>query len=415
LAPNLPGLPPTRDRKGKGAVFRVDPDGRTEQLHALTDGYFTALHVDGDGNVFAASGSGGRVYLIRPDRTVITALDLPERQVLTLAFAEKERLLGTGDAGAVYRIGNEPPKDAHYTTKIFDAQFPSRWGNLRYTGRGALSFEARSGNTAHPDKTWSAWQAPPKIDKLPDGGRARLTSPEGRYVQLRVGFGSSATVLRNLTLYFQPQNQRPRVTDIAVGDDGPPRRLSVAARAQKTRSPVLKIKWKTENPDDDELVYRLYFREEGEQNYKALAGPEPLTRSDYEWNTESVPDGNYVIKVVASDERSNPREDALEHALVSAPFLVDNRKPEIAAVKVTYPTATGRAQDSFSTVTELAYSVDGGDWQALAPKDGIFDDPAEDFVIRLPAGLAAGGHSLAIRAVDSAENVGATQVSFRVK
>ena len=36
-------LPPGRERKGKGAVFRVDPDGRVEQLHALADGYFTAL------------------------------------------------------------------------------------------------------------------------------------------------------------------------------------------------------------------------------------------------------------------------------------------------------------------------------------------------------------------------------------
>src|SRR6185503_915420 len=101
----------TRDRKGRGAVYRVDPDGRVEQLHALADGYFTALHVDNDGNVWAAAGSNGRVYLIRPDRTVITAFDLPERQVLTLAFdasAQKgsgpSGLLGTGDAGALYRI-----------------------------------------------------------------------------------------------------------------------------------------------------------------------------------------------------------------------------------------------------------------------------------------------------------------------
>src|SRR5260370_42172859 len=92
----LPSAPPpttstttatmTRDRQGGGAVCRVDPDGRVEQLHALADGYFTALYVDPDGNVWASSGSNGRVYLIRPDRTVITALDLPERQVLTLAF-----------------------------------------------------------------------------------------------------------------------------------------------------------------------------------------------------------------------------------------------------------------------------------------------------------------------------------------
>src|SRR5262249_40356942 len=46
--------PPGRDRKGKGAIYRVDLDGRVEQLHALADSYFTALSVDRDGNLFAA-------------------------------------------------------------------------------------------------------------------------------------------------------------------------------------------------------------------------------------------------------------------------------------------------------------------------------------------------------------------------
>src|SRR5262249_44423079 len=56
-------LPSARDRKGRGAVYRIDPDGRVEQLHVLGDGYFTALSADSDGNVWAAAGANGRVYL----------------------------------------------------------------------------------------------------------------------------------------------------------------------------------------------------------------------------------------------------------------------------------------------------------------------------------------------------------------
>jgi hypothetical protein len=191
--------------------------------------------------------------------------------------------------------------------------------------------------------------------------------------------------------------------------------VSAFARGAKPRSPVVKLRWRTENPDDDDLIYRLYFREESEGNWKPIGGPEPLTRTDYDWNTESIPDGNYVVKVVVSDERSNPREEALEHSLTSTPFLVDNRKPELSDVRINYPIASGRAHDSFSPISELAYSVDGGDWQPFAPKDGIFDDPNEEFSVKLPATLAAGAHSLAIRAVDAADNVGAVQLSFRVK
>lgn len=418
----------TRERKGRGAIYRVDPDGRVEQLHALADGYFTAIHVDNDGNVWAAAGSNGRVYLIRPDRTVLTALDLPERQVLTLAFDAGAQqavgargalapngLLGTGDAGALYKVSSEPPRDAHYVTRVYDAQFPSRWGNLHWSGGGALTLETRSGNTSRPDKTWSAWASPLRPHGLADGGEGRIASPAGRYLQVRANFGGARTVLRDLTIYYQPQNQRPRVTEITIGDDVTTHHPSAVARGAKPRTPVVKLRWRVDNPDDDDLIYRLYFRAEGDSNWKPIGGAEPLTRTDYDWNTESIPDGNYVVKVVASDERSNPREEALEHSLTSVPFLVDNRKPELVDLRIAWPMATGRAQDSFSPISELAYSIDGGDWQPFAPRDGIFDDPTEEFSFRLPTNLSSGTHSLAVRAVDAADNVGAVQTTFRVK
>ncbi len=402
-----------RDRKGKGAVYRVDADGRVEQLHALADSYFTALFAEADGGVYAASGGSGRVYLLRPDRTVVTAFDLSERQVLSLSFDKGERLLGTGDAGALYVVTPSPPKDAAYTSKVIDAQFPSRWGNLRFRGAGGLTIQTRSGNTAKPDRTWSAWQTPARTDKLPDGGTVRVPSPEGRYLQVKVGFAAKTT-LRDLTVFYQPQNQRPRVTDIIIGEEVTPKRVSAAAR-KTPRSPIIKLRWKTENPDDDDLTYRLYYREESEVNWKPLGGPDPLTRSDYDWNTEPIPDGNYVVKVVASDERSNPKEEALDHSMTSAPFLVDNKKPELLDIKVEYPHVSGRARDSFSPLTELAWSLDGGDWQPLSPRDGVLDDPNEDFSFKLPSNLSPGGHSLALRAVDAADNLGAIQLPFKVK
>ena len=63
----------------------------------------------------------------------------------------------------------------------------------------------------------------------------------------------------------------------------------------------------------------------------------------------------------------------------------------------------------------MAYAIDGGDWSPLGAKDGVFDDLDEAFTLGLPAALAPGTHTLALRAVDSADNVGAAQVTFRVK
>jgi len=60
----------------------------------------------------------------------------------------------------------------------------------------------------------------------------------------------------------------------------------------------------------------------------------------------------------------------------------------------------------------MEYSIDGGDWQVLAAADGIVDDLVESFTIKLPQ-LAAGPHAVAVRAWDSADNVGAGGLTIR--
>jgi hypothetical protein len=418
-APGTGGKTSTAERQGKGALYRIDPDGRIEQLHAISDGFFNDVQVSESG-VFAGvstPGSRGRVFWIQPDRTVLTALELKESDVLALNLTGGAggQFVGTGNSGALYRLGpmGEPPRDAHYLSKVFDAQVLVRWGSLRYAGNGPLSIQTRSGNLAKPDATWSPWQPLSSPSRLPTeewGGK--IASPMGRYLQVRVGFGQRA-LLHDFTLSYQPTNQRPRVTDIQVGEDA----LGRIARgpkstAAKPRQPVVKVLWKVENPDEDELVYRLYIRPVGAaQEWLRLGGQEPLTRTELEWNTESVPDGMYEIRVVASDERANAVGLALTHELISSPFIVDNRRPELR--DVAYEPATGvlrgRAVDAVSPLAELAYSVDGGDFFPMPPRDGVLDDSTEEFSVKLPP-LSPGSHVVVVKAVDAAENATAARI-----
>src|SRR5262249_20850541 len=144
----------------------------------------------------------------------------------------------TGDAGALY-VTTGPAKDAHYTSKIFDAQFASRWGKIVYRGKG-LSFETRSGNTAKPSKGWSSWEklgAPEKA--AGDALAAKVASPPARYFQYRASFAGTDAVLKETSVYFLPQNQRPRIIDVNFGEDTskrPP--LTLQAGATKPRSPI---------------------------------------------------------------------------------------------------------------------------------------------------------------------------------
>ncbi len=408
------------ERKGKGGVFRVEPDGRVEQLHALPDSYFTSLAATADGTIYAGAGTQGRVYQIRPDRTVVTLFDVAERQVNAIMAWDAGIAFVTGDGGATY-FSAGPAKDAAYTSKVFDAGFPARWGNLRFRGDG-VTVSTRSGNTAKPSKGWSAWEALGPRSTQGNTNVGAVKSPGARYVQYKVTLdaaGKATSVLRDVTVYYLPQNQRPRVTDITVGDDPaaaakkPP--VTTATGPSKPRSPIVKLKWKVENPDEDELVYDLSYRPEGEVEWRDLpTGSDPLIKTEFDWNTEALPDGYYRLRVSASDSRANPPNVAMEHSYVSTPFLVDNQKPQVQNLTVKLPAVSGLGQDSFSRIDEIAWSLDGGEWTMVYPTDGIFDSIAESFSLKLPKDLAAGAHTLSIRVADEADNIGSASTTFRV-
>ena len=411
------GAEPSRsgERKGTGALFRVEPDGRVEQLHALAEGYFQSLAATADG-VYAASAAGGKLYLVRADRTVATAFDVDERQVNAVLAWDDKVAFATGDGGAVY-LSRGPAADATYTSKVLDALFAARWGRLRWRGTAGVTVETRSGNTARPGVGWSGWRKLGGVARSSgDSHRGEVDSPPARYLQYRIQL-SGAERVHEVTTYYLPQNQRARVIDVTLGEGDPATRppVTIAPGPQKARTPVVKLTWKVENLDGDELRYTLATRADGAGEWLPVpTGTEPLTKAEFEWNTEALPDGFYRLRVTASDTRANPRDLALEGPLVTPAFLIDNQKPALASVEVRYPLVSGRATDSFSRVDELAWSLDGGEYTMIFPKDGIFDDLSEAFSVELPTGLAPGPHTLSLRVADEADNIGALSVAFRV-
>jgi hypothetical protein len=443
-----PSIGPT-EKKGKGALYRIEASGRIEQLHAIVDGFFNALTVDDRGQVFAAAstpGGRGRLYWVTPERAVFTALEVKEADALTVlpapsvAGAGRGLLLGTGNAGAFYALRETPPADAHYLSKVFAAAVPSHWGRLRYLAEGRVRIETRSGNLAKPDASWSAWQPLAEIAAQAGTGEqaGRIASPAARYLQVKVSL-TEKSVLSDFSFFHQPINQRPRITELTIGEDGSGRvaRGVRPSSPQRPRTSVVKIRWKTENPDEDDLNYRVYLRpasalsaaspapggastatESGTSNegsWLRLGGPEPLVRGDLDWNTEAVPDGLYELKLVVSDERSNPPELALTHEHISPPFAIDNRRPEIRDLSFNPTTLTlsGRAVDATSPLADISLSVDGGELIPVGVRDGVLDDLSEEFSIRPPR-LSPGSHTLLLRATDGADNVAVGQIVVQV-
>jgi outer membrane protein assembly factor BamB len=414
-APVAVGSPSrTGQVKARAGVYRLEDDGQIEQIFAVPDGYFTSLLL-GDGAVYVAAGTQGKLYRLGADRTVALAADLPERQVLSLVRTSEGFLLGTGDIGGVYRVRPAAAGEATYLSKVFDAEVPARWGHLRWSGTSGLGFETRSGNTAKPDKSWGDWRKLEGVTHAGAEGEGRVGSPASRYLQYKVSL-PARTALRETNIFYLPQNQRARVTDVTLdaGGGAAGSAPTVAASAgARVHSAILKLRWKVDNPDGDELIYRLWFRQENEAVWRPLGGPEPLTKPEYDWNTESVPDGRYVVRVWASDERVTPKERALDFSFESPPFLVDNIKPEVGELKALPSGVSGRVRDDASAISQIEFSIDGNEWRPASAADGILDQRMETFTLRLPT-LTPGPHVVTVRAFDAADNVGSARVIVQI-
>ncbi|MBA3397578.1 MAG: hypothetical protein H0T89_33450 [Deltaproteobacteria bacterium] len=402
-------------KKGKGALFRIGSDGRLDQLHALTATYFTSLAVGTD-VVYAGAADKGRVYMVEADGSVGTAFDVDERSVSQLCIEKANVGFATDDAAAAYRATGRAAQ-ARYVSDVLDAKAVSKFGKLAWVVTGRVKIESRSGNTAKPGVGWSEWQAPQQVAKIGGGSEGgRIASPPGRYLQFRIALEDDSARVRKVMAYYVPQNQATDVQDVTVELAAKETLPTLKDSAAKPRSPVLKIKWKVENPDSDDSTYTLEARRDGEANWRPIStGKTPLTATTWDWNTETYPDGWYRVRVTASDAAANTPDRALTTSETTTMFAIDNSRPAIDGFKIAYPKAQARASDAISTIAEAAYSIDDGPWQLGASVDGVFDDLAEDLRIDLPQGLARGTHTLAVRVADAAGNVGSTSATFVIK
>ncbi len=132
------------------------------------------------------------------------------------------------------------------------------------------------------------------------------------------------------------------------------------------------------------------------------------------WDTSTVPDGRYVLRVTASDRLSNQPAAALAGDAQSMAFDIDNTAPSIAGVTITARGArsvvTFEAADSHSVIERVEYAVDAGPWQTVFPSDGAADGIREQYQIEID-GPAAG--RVVIRVTDAMNNTGTALVTGR--
>jgi len=399
---------PSRDspKKGKGVLYSFAADGTPEKLYESPDDHFAALALDEAHRPLLGTGGEGKVIRVGPDHESVILLDAEERQIGKILLKGDRGWVVTSDAVAAYAVKGVGGATSVWTSKVLDAGLRARFGLISWDAEGKVALATRSGNTSEPDDTWSDWSR--DLDRP-----ALVPSPAGRYFQVRARMPQSAgSVLRRIDVPFVTDNVRPVITEIEAKFGA--RTSGTGQGSVKSGQPIdgspkstIEVSFKVDNADDDELRFFVHYRPLSASTvwYDALEPGKVLTRSDFSWETKDIPEGKYILRVTASDELSNPPARTLRHSLESNVVLVDNSAPVIADVQVRGRVVSGRVTDAVGPVRRIEVRLAGREeWVPFEPKDGIFDQNEEDFVLDLAALSPSGPDLFTLRVFDTAGN-----------
>jgi hypothetical protein len=448
------------------SVYRIAPDDSPQELWTSRDDIVYALAAVSEGTLLLGTGNEGTVIQLDQSGVFSQLTKSTTGQVTGFARgANGKTFVATANPGKVFTLGPELETEGTFESEAFDAGIFSRWGRLTWWGEngstapGQIDLYVRAGNTSDPENNWSPWFGP-----YHDARGEEVQAPAARFAQWKAVLHSGRGVAPEISwvdLAYLPKNERPEVDAIAVQDAGvrvaapagggqgrgavqlrqpagaatapaaatpgrPPTDTAATATqrfepppqgfAQKGQQAVL---WSAEDANDDDLLYSVYYRGENEKDWKLLQ--DKITQKFYSWDTTSMADGAYYLKITASDERSNAAGAALTSEKESDRFVVDNSPPEILDIAAEPPapaaasgvTVRFRARDAISAIVTTQYSLDAGDWVLVLPTGGVSDSLEEPYVVTL-RDLAPGEHTLAVRSYDQYDNLGAGKVTFTI-
>ena len=430
LGKPIPTTPPSRPHPGPAnpskppatgnAVYRITPDGFVTEILRQQALFYSI--VAQRGSLLIGSGSDGAVYeydLATEEATPLARVDSLDVTSLLVARSGKV-YLGLSNAGVLAEMTPGFAATGSLISPALDAKQVTRFGVLQLVGTlaadSSLSVAFRSGNVQDPDDGgWSKWS-----DDLPAAEFIKVPSPSARFLQYRLTFtsktGQRTPTVEQINVSYQIPNLPPKVKSVSASRSGSDDDASVGGKLPKT-SPQLAVTWEADDPNNDTLRYTLACQLGRKAPWIELR--KDLTAASFDWDTRTVADGRYHLRVVASDAPSNPNDTGRVGSRLSNAVVVDNTPPVIGDLVQVVQDGIARIKikvvDRTSSVAGVEFAVDSADdWQATSPSDNIFDSP-EETVSFQTAKLTPGSHQIAIRATDSLGNRSHTTVVVTVE
>ncbi|MBZ5592094.1 MAG: hypothetical protein LAP39_07650 [Acidobacteriia bacterium] len=457
-SPHLPPAAPPSMASGPGAItvsggsdlYRIHPDSYPEKVWSHAHDIIYSIAFDATGKPLIGTGNKGCIYRVDTDALYTELVNAAPTQVTALVGGENGKLYAaTGNVGKVYEIGPGLEREGSVESDVFDAGMFSHWGRLSFKGSasaGRIAIETRSGNLDRPQRNWSAWSG-----AITSEEGARVTSPPARFIQWRATLAmdpadksGKSPQLDSVEVAYLPRNVAPRVAEIEItppnykfpapgSSAGSPQTLNLPPLGKSashtvttpatdtTSTPALQYakgaigaRWVAVDDNGDSLIYTVEIRGAGETEWKLLK--DKVREKHTSWDSTAFPDGEYRLRVTASDLPGNTKEDALTGQLESEVFDIDNTPPRVTGLAGTRNAnrieVRWHAADARSVITKAEYSVDGGEWMVVDPVTKLSDSRELDYALTLPD-VAAGEHTIAVRVQDEFENLAAEKVVVR--
>jgi hypothetical protein len=403
--------PSTEPATGGNAVYRIDPDGLVSELHRVP-GTIRAMLMEDQTLVIASSGPASVSLFGLSDQSHTTLYAGDARHVTSMIKRSDGGLaFGTAIPAAVKQLGPGLAGEGTYVSTKIDAGSIARIGRMRLDGTmpdgTSLTVSMRTSNAGdeQAESLWSAWTEPVAATRF-----VQMPAGPARFIQYRLtltGDGQISPVVTGVTLAYQTANRPPQVMTLTVTQPEP-------VEGQANRH-LREIAWEAIDPDEHAMLYAIDYRS---ASGEWLGIAEKLTEPSFTWDTRTVPEGRYLLRVRASDVPANSANDARTGVKLSAPVLVDNTPPVIGDIETT--TADGRTTVRFRVVDRggivrrVEYAMERpGEWRRVRSVDTIDDSPDESYELVLDRSGTSRPVVLIVRAGDDGGNEAYQTITLR--
>jgi len=432
----MEAVPPSPMPAGpkKAGIVKITSEGIGQTLWETSSDDLYALAPASPSGFLVGTGKNGYLYFLSTEGEETLESDLEEEQITEiLPDTSGTYFVFTSNLGKVYRLTGKSQSNGSYLSEVFDAGILSDWGavekEVSLPAGTHAEFYTRSGNTNEPESTWGEWK-PAKGDKI--------QSAPARYLQWKVilsSEGSKSPEVHKFAFSYLQRNLPPQVSSVKIVSPtqamkqatAPPGGMDMetimASAAQQifggdtempppappparpTQKGLQVITWKASDPNGDKMSYTLYYRTESESRWKLLK--EKLLTPRFNWDTTTLPDGIYFVKVVATDAPSNPDPIALTAESASDAFVLDNSPPVITELKARAEkgeiSVSFRVSDAWSRIDGAEYSIDADSWKVILPADGIPDSRSESYTFSIRK-ISEGEHTITVKVTDISNN-----------